>query len=306
MLRLIAGGNRIILGGNLNARFRGHNPCRNRKDAHMLSNRRKQGSFITAFTILELIFHAGVRSIRKSHGNALVGLMINIAQTLILVLVFYLMFLVIGMGARGIRGDFLLYVMTGIFLFMCHVKAMGAVVQSEGPTSPMMKHAPMNTIVSIGAAALGELYIQILSMLVVLFLYHAIWQPLEVYDPLGALLMLLLSWFSGVAIGMIFLALKPWAPSLVPLLSQIYARANMVASGKMFVANSLPGFMLVYFDWNPLFHTIDQARGFAFLNYTPHYTSVIYPVVVSVAALLIGLMGEFYTRKRASISWGAK
>ncbi|MCC5969980.1 MAG: ABC transporter permease [Pararhodobacter sp.] len=272
----------------------------------MLSNRRRQSSLITGFTILELIFHAAVRSIRKSHGNAIIGLMINIAQTLVLVAVFYLMFLIIGMGARGIRGDFLLYVMTGIFLFMCHVKAMSAVVQSEGPTSPMMKHAPMNTIVSIGAAALGELYIQILSMLVVLFLYHAIWQPLEVYDPLGALLMLLLSWFSGVAIGMIFLALKPWAPALVPLLSQIYMRANMVASGKMFVANALPGFMLVYFDWNPLFHTIDQARGFAFLNYTPHYTSIVYPVVISLAALVLGLMGEFYTRKRASISWGAR
>src|SRR5690554_2822959 len=133
----------------------------------MLSNRRSQSSLITGFTILELIFHAAVRSIRKSHSNALVGLMINIAQTLMLVLVFYLMFLVIGWGARGIRGDFMLYVMTGIFLFMCHVKAMSAVVQAEGPTSPMMKHAPMNTIISIGAAALGELYIQILSMLVV-------------------------------------------------------------------------------------------------------------------------------------------
>lgn len=272
----------------------------------MLSNRMNRSALVTAFTILELIFHAAVRSIRKSHGNAVVGLLINIAQTLILVVVFYIMFLIIGMGTRGIRGDFMLYVMTGIFLFMCHVKAMTAVVQSEGPTSPMMKHAPMNTIVAIGAAALGELYIQVLSMLVVLFLYHAIWQPLEVHAPLGALMMLLLSWFSGVAIGMIFLALKPWAPSLVPLMSQIYSRANMVASGKMFVANSMPGFMLVYFDWNPLFHTIDQARGYAFLNYTPHYTSVLYPVVISLVALVIGLMGEFYTRRHASLSWGAR
>ncbi|MCB1397753.1 MAG: ABC transporter permease [Rhodobacter sp.] len=272
----------------------------------MLSNRSPDSAFASAFTILELIYHSAVRSVRKSHGNALVGLLMNIVQTLMLVAVFYGMYYFAGWQPRGIRGDFLLYLMTGVFLYMCHVKAMGAVVASEGPTSAMMKHAPMNTIVAIGAAALGELYIQILSMVVVLFLYHAAWQPLEVHDPLGALLMLLLAWFSGVALGTIFLAAKPWSPQAINLSSQIYSRANMFASGKMFVANSLPGYMLPYFMWNPLFHIIDQARGYAFLNYNPHYTNVLYPVAFSFVALLIGLMGEFYTRRRASISWGAK
>lgn len=272
----------------------------------MLSNRSTDSGFASAFTMLELIYHSSVRSVRKSHGNAVLGLLMNIGQTMMLVGVFYGMFLFLGWSSGGIRGDFMLYLMTGVFLFMCHVKAMTAVVQSEGPTSAMMKHAPMNTIVAIGAAALGELYVQILSMLVVLFIYHAAWQPLVIHDPLGALFMLLLAWFSGVAIGMIFLAAKPWAPQMVGMMAQLYSRANMFASGKMFVANSLPGFMLPYFTWNPLFHTIDQARGFSFLNYNPHYSNVIYPVAFSFAALLVGLMAEFYTRRRASISWAAK
>lgn len=272
----------------------------------MLSNKSQENWFASAFTLLELIFHSSIRSVRKSHGNAMLGLLMNIVQTLMLVAVFYGMYYFVGWSTGGIRGDFMLYLMTGIFLYMCHVKAMSAVVQSEGPTSAMMKHAPMNTIVAIGAAALGELYIQVLSMLVVLFLYHAAWQPLEVYNPLGTLFMVLLAWFSGVAVGMIFLAAKPWAPQFIGLSAQIYSRANMFASGKMFVANSLPGFMLPYFTWNPLFHTIDQARGFAFLNYNPHNSNVIYPVAISFAALLVGLMAEFYTRRRASLSWAAK
>jgi ABC-type polysaccharide/polyol phosphate export permease len=272
----------------------------------MIRNTRRDPLLISAFTMADLIYHGAVRQIRKSHGNAVIGLLINISQTVMLVIVFYGMFSFLGMGGRGIRGDFLLYVMTGIFLFMCHVKAMSAVVQSEGPTSPMMKHAPMNTIIAIGSAAVGELYIQILSMVVVLFLYHAAWTPITIHDPLGALLMMLMAWFSGVSVGMIFLAIKPWSPATVSFLSQLYSRANMIASGKMFVANDMPGFMLKFFDWNPLFHTIDQARGYAFLNYNPHFTSSIYPVYVSVACLMIGLMGEFYTRKRASLSWEAK
>ena len=264
------------------------------------------GRLVAAFVLMELVYHAAVRAIRKNHGNAVIGLLTNIFQTVLLVVVFYAVFVLLGFGGRGIRGDLLLYIMTGVFLFMCHVKAMMAVVQAEGPTSPMMKHAPMNTHVAIGAAALSTLYIQVLSMLVVLFLYHAIWIPIQVHDPLGALAMLLLSWGSGVALGLIFLAIKPWSPNFVQIVAQVYSRANMFASGKMFVANMLPGFMLPYFDWNPLFHIIDQARGYTFLNYTPHYTSVSYPVWVMLAALLLGLMGENFTRKNASLSWKAR
>jgi len=53
------------------------------------------------------------------------------------------------MGLRGaaIRGDFLVYIMSGIFLFMTHTKTMQGAFASEGPSSPMMQHAPMNTVI---------------------------------------------------------------------------------------------------------------------------------------------------------------
>ncbi|HEX9858629.1 MAG TPA: ABC transporter permease [Paracoccaceae bacterium] len=260
----------------------------------------------TAFGLLELVFHATVRNVRKSHGNAVIGLLMNIFQTVLLVAVFYVLFEVLGMRGSAIRGDFVLYVMSGIFMFMTHTKTMGAVSGAEGPTSPMMKHSPMNTIIAICAAALGALYTQVLSAAVVLGFYHAAFRPIYIHEPVGMMGMFLLSWGSGVAIGMVFLAAKPWAPDLVGLLSTIYQRANMIASGKMFVANAMPSYILAMFDWNPLFHTIDQGRGFVFLNYNPHFSSIGYPVKITIACLMIGLMGEFYTRRHASISWGAR
>ncbi|MGO4914549.1 ABC transporter permease [Pseudogemmobacter sp. W21_MBD1_M6] len=258
-----------------------------------------------AASLAELIYHSTVRSIRKSSGNAFVGLLMNVSQTIVLVITFYVMFTVLGLRGNAIRGDFLLYIMTGIFLFMTHSKALGAVMGSEGPTSAMMKHAPMNTVIAISSAALGCLYTQLLSVFVVLFLYHVAWTPVHIEDPIGAIGMILLSWFTGVAIGMVFLAAKPWAPGFFGLAASIYSRANMIASGKMFLANTLPHWMLVMFDWNPLFHTIDQARGFTFINYNPHYSSVSYPVYVGITLLMIGLMGEFFTRKHVSLSWTA-
>ena len=260
----------------------------------------------SALGILEVIYYATARSVRKSHPNAIVGLAINMLQTMTLVFVFYIMFNFLGLRGVAIRGDFMVYIMSGIFLFMTQNKAMGAVVGSEGPASPMMQHAPMSTFVSIVSNALGTLYIQVLSVVLVLFIYNAMTGSVEINDPVGAFSMLLLAWFVGVSVGMCFLALKPWFPQFVSIASTIYMRANMLASGKMFLANTLPFFILKMFDWNPLFHVIDQARGFAFINYNPHYSNTTYPLILASVLLVIGFMGESYTRQHASISWGAR
>ena len=256
--------------------------------------------------LLELIYHETVRSVRQSHGNAMIALIMNIVQTLVFLMVFYVMFSILGLRGSTVRGDFLLYILSGIFLFMTHIKAISAVSGSDGPTSAMMKHAPMNTLVAICSSAIGALYIQILSLVVILFVYHVAVTPIEIHQPAGAFGMLLIAWFSGAAIGTIFLAIKPWFPGFVSIATILYMRINMIASGKMFLANSLPANRRAMFDWNPLYHSIDQARGYTFLNYNPHYTSASYPLILSIVILMIGLLGEFYTRKHASISWSAK
>ncbi len=256
--------------------------------------------------LVEVIYHATVRDIRKTHTNALVGIFLNMLQSILLVLIFYVMFSVLGLRSPLIRGDFLLYIMSGIFLYMTQIKTMGAVVGSEGPASPLMQHAPMNTFVAIISAALSQLYIQVLSVAVLLYVYHIAFNPITIYEPVGAFAMLLLAWYSGVAIGLIFLAIKPWFPQVASVGSTIYARANMLASGKMFLANAMPYYMLAMFAWNPLFHIIDQSRGFVFINYNPHYTNWLYPLLVSMGLMMIGFMGEAYTRKHVSISWAAR
>ncbi len=255
--------------------------------------------------LLELIFHAAVRHIRKSNHNAVVGLIVNIAQSVILVLIMYALFTVLKMRGSAVRGDFMLYTMTGIFMYMTHTKTLQAVARSDGPTSSMMKHAPMNTIVSIAASALAALYLQILSMLVILFFYHVVFNPITIDQPIGALAMVMLAWASGVGIGVLLKSATPWAPDFFAVLTTVYVRANMIASGKMFLANALPTSKLAWFWWNPLFHVIDQTRGFVFLNYSPHYSNVIYPMQVTAVLILLGLMLENFTRHHASISWGA-
>lgn len=272
----------------------------------MFEKRQPKSKTSSAAGLLELIYHSTVREVRKTHGHAVIGLLLNIVQTLIFIVAFYLIFALMSIRPTGIRGDFLLFIMSGVFLFMAHVKSIATVFSSAGPASPMMQHAPMNTVVSICSAGLSALYLQILSMCVLLFFYHALFSPIVIADPVGALGMVILSWISGVAIGMVLLAAKPWNPNLAMLTSTIIMRVNMVASGKMVVANLLGFTGLYMFGWNPLYHTIDQARGFIFENYSPRFTSISYPVYVTLVLIMLGLMGEFYTRRHASASWEAK
>jgi len=272
----------------------------------MFQTRRHRTKIGGLLVMAEVVFHSVVRGIREKNNNAFIALGVSLMQVVTFVLVFYLMFTLIGARSAGLRGDFLLYILSGIFLFMIQNKTITAVSSAGGLNSSMMQHAPMNSLIAIASAAIGALYLQVLTLLIILFGYHALMKPVYIDDPIGALGMILLAWFSGISIGLLFLVLKPWFPNISGILRTIYQRANMIASGKMFVANTLPAYMLKMFDWNPLFHIIDQSRGYVFLNYTPRYTSWEYAFWLSTVFVMIGLMGEFFTRHRQSLSWTAR
>ena len=272
----------------------------------MFEAKKKQTRLSAALSMFEVIYHMTAHGVRSAHSNALAAIAINMLQMMIMLAVFYLMFTIIGLRGAALRGDFLLYLMSGIFIFITNVKAMGAVVSSSGPTHPMMQHAPMNTFVAMVSSALGALYIQVLTISVILVVYHIGVTPITIYQPTKAFLMVLLAWFNGASLGLVFLAVKPWFPQFTSIAQQIYSRANMIASGKMFVANSLPYYMVALFSWNPLFHIVDQTRGFTFVNYNPHYTNWAYPLIISFVFILVGFMGESYSRKHVSASWAAR
>ncbi len=270
------------------------------------SKRKPQTSLGSALSMLEVTYHCIVRSVRIQHNNAFIAIGMNMLQAVMFVAAFYLMFSIMGLRSAGLRGDFMLYIMSGIFMYLSHIRALSAVMGADGPTSAMMQHAPMTTIISITGAALSSLYAQTFSLFLILFIYHMLWNPIYIADPLAAYGMFLLAWFTGCCFGLMLLVLKPWFPQTVQMIMMIYMRVNMLASGKMFVANALPGFMVAMFDWNPLFHIIDQARGFTFSNYFPRNSNWEYAFWVGVTFLVIGMMGEFYTRKHASASWYAR
>ena len=272
----------------------------------MFAPAKSKSRIALAFSLAERTYHATVRAARSKHRNAIVALLIEMLQAFVFILVFLGLVHILGRSGGQIRGDTLLYVMSGIFMFRSHNKSIAAVSGAADSVGGMMQHAPMNTVITILSAALSTLYLQVLSAITILTIYHLAINRITIDQPVAVMGMMILAWAYGSSVGLVFAALKPWFPRAVMIAKTFFMRANMIASGKMFVANSLNFMMLKMFDWNPLFHIIDQTRGYVFLNYSPRYPSVEYPVRVMIIVIVIGLMLEFKTRQHASRSWKAR
>lgn len=256
-------------------------------------------------TTLALTYHQAVHNLRQKHANAVIGLLLTMLQSVMMVGGFLVLFYMMGSRRSPIRGDYALFMMSGVFCFMAFSQALGAVSGAGRSTDQMMKHGPLNTAIAMSGAALAALYTSVLSALVLTGAYHTMINTVSIEYWPGALAMLVFSWFWGCALGLVFLSIRTWFPIPGRIVTTVFQRINMIASGKMFAANMMPAMVLNMFDWNPLFHIIDQMRGYVFINYTPHNSNLTYPLYFTLAVLMIGLMAEFVTRNAASLSWTA-
>ena len=142
---------------------------------------------------------------RKSSGrNAVPGLISSMIQTVIFIMAFYFMFQLMGVRSSPIKGDYMLYIISGIAIFMTHNIAVQAVAGTEGPTSGVMQRAPMNTMIAVCSTALQSPYQQTITIGAILLIYHLAFNPVDIFNPIALPGVFLLNWFTGVAIGMVF------------------------------------------------------------------------------------------------------
>ncbi|RED18499.1 ABC transporter permease [Pontivivens insulae] len=248
---------------------------------------------------MDTLYISIIREFRGATGGKITGFIFKFMRPVFLLGAFYVIYEIVG-RLPVIRGDFMLYLLTGIFLYLAHIQAVKQIKGMGHNQAGMMFYAKTSTLVNIMSTAINEAYIlaiSIILILLVIFLYRG---ELDIYNPPGLLAPLALAWASGLAVGLLFMAFTPFAPGIIPGLYNVYRRLQMITSGKMFVANSLPLATLPFFSWNPLFHTIDQARGETFVNYTPMRTNIEYPLQFTVVAITLALIVEFALRIRST------
>jgi len=262
----------------------------------------KQPPLILGFARFSmLVYHSIVRDVRVRSGSAALGILSEVAQIMLFFAMFYLMYQIMGRSV-AIRGDFFLYLLSGIFLLIIHMGALGSVRNAGNSVSPMMMHRPMSVILAVISGALATLFLQIIAIIIILFFLFIFRDGITVYNPKGVVLPFFFAWGSGVGIGMVFRLAGAVAPGPFSIFSRFYVRAQMISSGKFMPAAYLPASMVGWFSWNPLFHAIDQMRLAVFINYSREITNMAYPIYVTIVCLVIGLMGDLWLRDYVSKS----
>ena len=259
----------------------------------------RQGFVTEAYAFGALVYSLVVRDLRSEHKNAALGILISVAQPLLMGLLFYGFMMMMGGGFSQIRGDALTFVIIGFIIFFTHIRTVSAV--SMALRQDMMNHSRLSPFLMISVKAISSFYKNLFALLIMLVLNYLLRDVWEMHDPLLFVSVMFWCWTGGVAAGTVFLALNRYL-SWGSILHTTYIRIMFFTSGKFFVANNMPGDLRPYFDWNPLFHLLDQGRAAIFLNYTGRTTEMTYPIIVILAILVIGFLAEHHVRRHFNMS----
>lgn len=259
----------------------------------------RQGFWVALTAFLMLVYTLTVRDLRAEHKNAALGILISIAQPLIIGLVFYFFMVVIGGRPGKIRGDDLTFVILGFVLFYMHIRTLAPV--SGSLNRALMNHQRLSLFLMICVKATGAAYKHTLAVIVMLAMNYLFRDVYAMQDIGQFVTACFFCWLSGAAIGAIFIGLNYYV-SWGPVVQTAYVRIMFFTSGKFFVANALPSRFRQFMDWNPLFHLIDQGRDAAFVNYTARTTSMEYPIIITLALVVLAMLVENWVRVHYSAS----
>jgi ABC-type polysaccharide/polyol phosphate export permease len=261
-----------------------------------------------AVRLVEVLKATIVHAVRHDTGRSSLGFVSALFRPLALLALFYVMIEFGGMRGLSIRGSTVTFLLTGIFCFLVHIGTIQKVSMALRKSRGMLYHAPASIFVFVLSQAFGALYLHFFGMLTIVAIATLAGVPLDIRDPAGLLVPYLLSWASGLGMGMIFMALGHAAPTTATVVSTVYTRVQFFTSGKFWAANMMPALMPAFVAdwaiWNPLLHVIDQTRGAAFVNYVPRYTNLVYPAVFTFVVLVFGFALEAWVRRRFSLSRG--
>lgn len=255
-----------------------------------------------ALRLAEVLKATVVHAIRQETGRSALGFVSAMIRPMVLVATFLVIIEVTGVRGIAIRGNTVTFLLTGTMCFLVHTGAAQKVSNAVRKARNLLHHAPASIFVFVLAQAAAALYLNLGAGLIIWTVAELSGFGLQILHPSGLIAPFLLSWASGVGVGLLLMALGHFAPTAAEVVSAFYTRFQFFTCGKFWAANIIPLGLVDIAVWNPLLHTIDQMRGAAFVNYTPQHTSLDYPIAFTAIALVAGFMLEWRLRSRFSLS----
>lgn len=268
--------------------------------AETIAAPRRASLWREALRFFALVHAMAVMTLARRSTGAF-GLLAAFVTPVALCIGFLTTYEVFGLFRPPLRGDIVLFLLTGIYLFQLAARTRSATALTQG--GALLHHQPVQPVLLVWSGAIASLYIVLISMGIVFGGAALLRGGLSVEDPAGLALPLLLAWGWGIGCGMVLSGIARYAGGGA-IIGLLWQRAMFLTSGIFYLAASVPGWMRPWFDWNPLFHIIDQMRAAAFVNYAGADTSLAYAAKVVAALLLVGHALERRVRADFSISGG--
>lgn len=238
------------------------------------------------FQRLRVLFALVVREMGTTFGRTWGGYFWAIAEPLGGILLLSLAF---GLALRTppLGSSFMLFYATGYIPYNTY-RGVSADVTSAIRSNKGLLSYPVVTVLD---AVLSKFLLSTLTMLVVgIILYTAIIltlaQPVQI--DIGAItLAFFLSALIGLGVGAVNCVLFGFFP-IWRSIWKILSRPTFIASGVLFLYESVPGALQEVLWFNPVAHVIGLMRAGIYGGYHPTWVSVPYVVGVALALFVIG------------------
>ena len=118
--------------------------------------------------------------------------------------------------------------------------------------------------------------------------------------PLAILAVLLVALLGATGFGLCLAAACLSVPAIHEIMSAVW-RLVFFTSGIFFTLSQFPEEFVIFVIWNPVLHVTETIRSF-FFGIDPHPAiSMIYPILFSLIAMLLGLLLERMVRRRSKV-----
>ena len=114
-----------------------------------------------------LLYISTAHNARGSSRNAFLAILTRVMTMVLMGATFYILMSITGLRNMTGRTDFILFLMSGIFLFLIHIRTFRQNIGIFEPNSPMSVHAPITPLLSLFSNGASQLYINIISILII-------------------------------------------------------------------------------------------------------------------------------------------
>lgn len=216
-----------------------------------------------------------------------------------------LIFIVAFASVRGLIDDgethgmptffFIMYGLVIVQLFLTSVGAVSKAIKKNKSLFAFRQVTPLASILSI---AFFELFITLLTLMLVFVMAYLMEFELVMNDPLLVVTCFLMVWLLGLAIGGLSAIFSSFIPELEKI-RQLLMRPTFFLSGIFFSLKDIPSEYWYLLDWNPLLHMVELTRDAAYPAYGDQGVNLGYAAIVSLACFCVFSVVNFKLWKQA-------